>query len=581
MASCTTSKWGSKGTSPQIKLTVTLDSAASDGDTAVLDWKLQYIAEYAVSSSVSKSYTVKINGSSVKTGTYSIGGKTGTKTIASGSTNITKGTSAKDISFGCSMDIEITWNDVYKGTISASGSISIPAKTSYAIKYNANGGSGAPSSQTKWYGTTLTLSSTKPTRTGYTFAGWGTSDSDTSVDYKAGASYTANKAVTLYAIWTEHKLTINYYSNYATSAFDGALNAVGSGKNVLVKTDAFYYNNDYSNYGLADYHSSGGSAYMTRTGYTATGKWGTSASGGTLIDEDTGFASGQAIAKAVGKDLSKGNASINLYAQWTENKLTVNYYSNYATYAAYKGEEISVSASKNVLVYSGAFYYDTSYSSGLANVQNTKYIYLLRTGCAPTGYWGTTTSGGTLVNQNTSFATGQALAETLGKSLKNGNASVDVYAQWQENAYVLTYDSNGGSGEMNPQTIEWGELFNLSNNIFKRTGYKFIGWNAYRNSDGAWYVLNQGWVTEDKIVDGNQKKLYANQHELTFDTSWVKGNEEARLYTMYAIWEMSGGIVYIDNGITFEPYLPYIDNGTNWDVYLVYVDDGTNWNMMS
>ena len=40
------------------------------------------------------------------------------------------------------------------------------AKT-YTISYNANGGSGAPASQTKTYGTTLTLSSTKPTRSGY------------------------------------------------------------------------------------------------------------------------------------------------------------------------------------------------------------------------------------------------------------------------------------------------------------------------------------------------------------------------------------------------------------------------------
>lgn len=35
----------------------------------------------------------------------------------------------------------------------------------YTIKYNANGGSGAPSSQTKTHGTNLTISSTIPTRT--------------------------------------------------------------------------------------------------------------------------------------------------------------------------------------------------------------------------------------------------------------------------------------------------------------------------------------------------------------------------------------------------------------------------------
>lgn len=71
----------------------------------------------------------------------------------------------------------------------------------YTVSYNANGGTGAPSSQTKTYGTTLTLSSTKPTRTNYNFKGWGTSATATTVSYAAGASYTTNDAITLYAIW--------------------------------------------------------------------------------------------------------------------------------------------------------------------------------------------------------------------------------------------------------------------------------------------------------------------------------------------------------------------------------------------
>lgn len=71
----------------------------------------------------------------------------------------------------------------------------------YAVKYNANGGTGAPSTQTKTYGTALTLSSTTPTRIGYTFVGWGTSSDATTAKYQPGASYTSNKAATLYAVW--------------------------------------------------------------------------------------------------------------------------------------------------------------------------------------------------------------------------------------------------------------------------------------------------------------------------------------------------------------------------------------------
>lgn len=71
----------------------------------------------------------------------------------------------------------------------------------YAIKYNANGGIGAPSAQTKTYGTALTLSSVVPTKSNYVFKGWATSSGSNTVTYQPNASYTSNKAVTLYAVW--------------------------------------------------------------------------------------------------------------------------------------------------------------------------------------------------------------------------------------------------------------------------------------------------------------------------------------------------------------------------------------------
>lgn len=89
----------------------------------------------------------------------------------------------------------------------ASGTISVPAKTSYTVSYNANNGSGAPSAQTKWYGEALTLSTTKPTRQYYKFDGWATSASGAAVyctgtNNTSNTSYTSNAAVTLYAHWT-------------------------------------------------------------------------------------------------------------------------------------------------------------------------------------------------------------------------------------------------------------------------------------------------------------------------------------------------------------------------------------------
>lgn len=73
----------------------------------------------------------------------------------------------------------------------------------YTVKYDANGGSGAPSTQTKYYKNPLRLSSVIPTKVGHQFLGWSTSKTATSATYKAGSSYTKDKAVTLYAVWAD------------------------------------------------------------------------------------------------------------------------------------------------------------------------------------------------------------------------------------------------------------------------------------------------------------------------------------------------------------------------------------------
>lgn len=78
-----------------------------------------------------------------------------------------------------------------------------PEKKQYTIKYNANGGSGVPSDQTKYEGTDLTLSSKIPTREGYEFIGWSTDSKATNAKYMPGGKYTVNVGVTLYAVWNK------------------------------------------------------------------------------------------------------------------------------------------------------------------------------------------------------------------------------------------------------------------------------------------------------------------------------------------------------------------------------------------
>lgn len=128
-------------------------------------------------------------------------------------------------------------------------------KTAYTVSYNANGGSGAPSAQTKTHGVALTLSSTVPTRTGYTFVGWSTSSSATSANYAPGASYTADANLALYAVWTLNKYEISYDANGGTGAPAIQNKTHGTALTLSATVPAKYY--------TVTFHANGGSVNTT------------------------------------------------------------------------------------------------------------------------------------------------------------------------------------------------------------------------------------------------------------------------------------------------------------------------------
>lgn len=100
-------------------------------------------------------------------------------------------------------------------------------KPTYAVSYNANGGSGAPSAQTKTYGTNLTLSKTVPTRTGYTFKNWNTKKDGSGTSYAPGGTYSSNANVTLYAQWEVITYTVSYNANGGTGAPESQIKTYG------------------------------------------------------------------------------------------------------------------------------------------------------------------------------------------------------------------------------------------------------------------------------------------------------------------------------------------------------------------
>lgn len=110
-----------------------------------------------------------------------------------------------------------SWNVNTSKSISANSTYyPITKLNTYTVSYNANGGSGAPASQTKTTNNNLTLSSVKPTRVGYTFQGWGTSSSATTATYQPGGTYSDNKSITLYAVWKINKVNIKFSTNSGT-----------------------------------------------------------------------------------------------------------------------------------------------------------------------------------------------------------------------------------------------------------------------------------------------------------------------------------------------------------------------------
>lgn len=82
---------------------------------------------------------------------------------------------------------------------------------SYTLSYNANGGSGAPLSQTG--SSSYTVSSTIPVKFGYTFLGWTKSSMAASATYAPGDTITLTADTTLYAVWDANTYTVRYNAN--------------------------------------------------------------------------------------------------------------------------------------------------------------------------------------------------------------------------------------------------------------------------------------------------------------------------------------------------------------------------------
>ena len=267
---------------------------------------------------------------------------------------------------------------------SGSGSHTVGSLASHTVSYNANGGSGAPGNQTKWYGSTLTLSSTKPTRTGYTFQGWATSAGG-GVAYQPGQAYGNDANITLYAVWKANTWTVKYNANGGSGA--PADQTKTYGQTLKLSTSK-----------------------PIRTDYNFMG-WATS-----KANADKGT-----VTYAAGANYT-ANAGITLYAVWE------------LAYVRPRITNLTISRcdSAGNISESGTYLrYDFNWATDLTGV------YIQCQWKPQTAAWGSSSQKSTTILSNSSSKTG-----TISKKVV-GSGAISTEQSWSARVYI--YDSKGTS----------------------------------------------------------------------------------------------------------------------------------------
>lgn len=119
-------------------------------------------------------------------------------------------------------------------------------------------------------------------------------------------------------------------------------------------------------------------------------------------------------------------------------------------------------------------------------------------------------------------ATGFVDKDFIEQTTWQGYSITDLNAK-----YIISFDANGGTGEMQDQeaTITNSQVVsaNLTKNTFKREGYKFAGWNTEADGSGDAY-------TDQNEIPKVPVTLYAQ---------WVKDIDKAGTYTVNAILDQT------------------------------------------
>ena len=201
----------------------------------------------------------------------------------------------------------------------------------YTISYNANGGSNAPGNQSKIENKSISLSSSKPTRDGYTFVNWNTKKDGSGTTYKAGASYNSNADLTLYAQWRINKVYIKLDANGGSVRGSTTNGSCSTSNNVINcswnDSEVFHtinYGGSLDSAGLANYNNPE-YLYITRDNYFvySSDVWICDSSSGCstvgkTFDQDKAYKASEFC------DASNGDCTVTLKVNWKKIDATIN-----------------------------------------------------------------------------------------------------------------------------------------------------------------------------------------------------------------------------------------------------------------
>ena len=181
-------------------------------------------------------------------------------------------------------------------------------------------------------------------------------------------------------------------------------------------------------------------------------------------------------------------------------------------------------------------------------------------------------------------------SETFVPLKQNGRyVSASYVAYFRPQRYTLTFDANGGGGEMEPQTFEHGQVLPLNEYRFSRDGYDFVGWAL--SKDGGKLFDNKAEVRFTALVssgselkDGAKATLYAVWHEQSVTLGYEPNDAElgsvsSALETVAAVTGTAkGSTAQAKSGARFDGW--YSADGTLLSTDLKFVPtraDGAVW----